>query len=177
MTTSSPANMAGDLITIGNIYYEMKKYDNAFKFYQDAVETIEASELSEPVKNNAGRFFLYNQARIALRKKDLKTARDKAGEFMKQAQSVNNTFQVWLAHQIAGLIAMQEKDYDTAVNSLEQSNLQNPYNLYRVALAYDKLGNKELAKDYCEQAAHHNTLNSIQYAFVRHKAQKMLDKM
>jgi tetratricopeptide (TPR) repeat protein len=176
-STNSPANMAGDLITIGNIYYEMKKFDKASKFYKDAVETVEASDLSEPVKDNARRFYLYNQARIALRKKDIKTARDKAGEFMNQAQSVNNTFQIWLANQIAGMIAIQEKDYEVAVKSLKRSNLQNPSNLYRLALAYEKLGNKEMAKDYCEQAATHNTLNSMQYAFVRHKAQKMLDKM
>ena len=176
-STGDPANMAADLIFIGNIYYEMKKYDKAFAFYQDALKTIESSDLSEPVKNNARRFFMYNQARVALRKKDLKTARDMAAEFMKQAQSVNNTFQVWLAHQMAGLIAMQEKDYETAIKFLEQSNLQNPYNLYRLALAYNKLEKKELAKDYCDQAVHHNTLNSMQYAFIRHKAQKMLDKM
>ena len=175
--TNDPANMAADLIFIGNIYYEMKKYDKAFSFYEDALKTIEASDLSKPVKDNARRFFMYNQARVALRKKDLNTAWEKAAEFMKQAQSVNNTFQVWLAHQIAGMIAMQEKEYETAIRSLQQSNMQNPYNLYRIALAYHKLEQREMAKDYCEQAAHHNTLNSMQYAFVRHQAKKMLDKM
>jgi tetratricopeptide (TPR) repeat protein len=172
-----PPNMAGDLIFIGNIYYEMKKYDKALAFYKDALKTIESSDLSEPVKDNARRFFMFNHARVALRKKDLKTARDNAAEFMKQAQSVNNTFQVWLAHQIAGMIAMQEKEYEMAIKSLKQSNLQNPYNLYRLSIAYQKLAKKELAKDYCEQAAHHNTLNSMQYAFVRHQAKKMLNKM
>jgi len=176
-STADPANIAGDLIFIGNIYYEMKKYDKAFTFYQDALKTIESSNLSEPVKDNARRFFIYNHARVALEKGDLKTARDKAAEFLKQAQSVNNTFQIWLAHQVAGMLAMKEKDYETAIKSLMQSNLQNPYNLYRIALAYQRLGQQEMAKDYCEQAAHHNTLNSMQYAFIRHQAQKMLDKM
>jgi len=55
--------------------------------------------------------------------------------------------------------------------------MQNPYNLYRIALAYHKLEQHDMAKEYCEQAANHNTLNSMQYAFVRHEAQKMLDKM
>jgi tetratricopeptide (TPR) repeat protein len=176
-TTNDPANMAGDLISMGNIYFEMKKYDKALTFYQDALKTIESSNLSDAVKDNARRFFLYNEARVALKKGDLKIARDKAAEFMKQAQSVNNTFQVWLAHEVAGLIALEEKNYQEAITHFEESNLQNPYNLYRMAQAYQKSGDNEMAVDFLERAANDNTLNSMQYAFIRHKAQEMMQEM
>ena len=63
------------------------------------------------------------------------------------------------------------------MDALGEANLQNPYNLYRLALAYEGLGDKSAAKEYCEKAAHHNTLNSMQYAFMRHKAEKMLETL
>jgi hypothetical protein len=60
---------------------------------------------------------------------------------------------------------------------LKQSNLQNPYNLYRLAQSYAAAGDKALSMEYCERAAKHNTLNSLQYAFVRQKAHDMLAAM
>lgn len=176
-STDDPANMAGDLVSMGNIHFEMKKYDKALTFYQDALKAIESSDLSEAVKDNARRFFLFNEARVALKKGDLKLARDKAAEFMRQAQAVNNTFQVWLAHEVAGMIALEEKNYQEAINHFDESNLQNPYNLYRMSLAYQKSGNEEMAADFLERAVNDNTLNSMQYAFVRRKAQHMLQEM
>ena len=112
-----------------------------------------------------------------MQRRCLQKARNAAAEFMKQAQSVNNTFQIWLAHEVAGMIALEEKNYQDAILHFEESNLQNPYNLYRMAVVYEKAGDKENAKDFCERAVNDNTLNSMQYAFVRHTAEKMLEKM
>ena len=98
-------------------------------------------------------------------------------EYLKVAEKKKNTFQIWAAHQLKGMIALQEKDYKVAADVLKMANVQNPYNLYRIALAYDGLGDKASAKEYCKKAAHHNTLNSMQYAFMRHKAEKMLQTL
>jgi hypothetical protein len=78
--------------------------------------------------------------------------------------------QVRQAHELAGIIALAEKNWDAAVAELEKSNLQNPYNLYRLCQAYEARGDSAKAKDFCTRAAHFNSLPNLQYAFVRTKA-------
>ncbi|MEJ2051145.1 MAG: hypothetical protein P8Y60_15135, partial [Calditrichota bacterium] len=58
-----------------------------------------------------------------------------------------------------------------------QSNLQNPYNMYRLAQAYQGNGDIDEAKTYYQKAAHDYTLNSLQYAFVRNKAEQKLKSL
>ncbi len=170
-------NMAGNVITMGNIYFEMSDYDNALKKYDKALNIMEESNLQEEVKENARRINLYNTARVMIMKGKVKEAKIKADELMKEAMAANNTFQIWLAHELAGMINMKEKNYEVAISEFEQANLQNPYNLYRIAQVYDAQGNKEMAKEYYTKAANHNTLNSMNYAFIRHKAKEMLSSV
>jgi tetratricopeptide (TPR) repeat protein len=170
-------NMAGDLILMGNILYESGKYNDAMKHYEKAHKVISESDLSDEIKANAGRTLLYNSARIAVAKKNIKEAEHHAQELLQSAQSINNTFQIWLANEVIGMISMQEKDYDQAIDSFLRANLQNPYNLYRLAEAYQAAGQQAAAEDYFSETADHNTLNSMQYAFVRHKAAEKLAAM
>jgi lipopolysaccharide biosynthesis regulator YciM len=80
------------------------------------------------------------------------------------------------AHELAGRIALAQKDYGTAITELEQANSQNPQNLLRLSEAYKAKGDAAKAKDYCKQAADFNSLPQLNYAFVREKAQKMAGK-
>ena len=175
--TSDAPNMAGNQIAMGNIKYEMGNFDEALKNYQKALEIIKMSDHSEAFKANAERTYLYNAARVAIAKNNIKEATHHGQELMVSAEAVNSTFQIWLAHEVAGMIAMREKDYDQAIDSFHRANLQNPYNLYRLAEAYQAAGQESAAEDYYDQAARHNTLNSMQYAFVRHKAAEKLAAM
>ena len=61
---------------------------------------------------------------------------------------------------------MAQKQYDKAVAGLTQANQQDPYNLYRISLAYAAAGNAPKAKEYAAKAKGDNTLNSLNYAFV-----------
>jgi len=56
---------------------------------------------------------------------------------------------------------------------LKQANQQDPYNLDRIAWAYQAKGDKDMARQYLMQAARFNGLPSLNYAFVRTKAKKM----
>jgi tetratricopeptide (TPR) repeat protein len=71
------------------------------------------------------------------------------------------------------VIALAEKDYDTAIIDLQQANQQNPRNLYRLYEAYQAKGNSDKAHEYCVKAAEFNSLPQLNYAFIRVKAQKM----
>jgi tetratricopeptide (TPR) repeat protein len=74
-----------------------------------------------------------------------------------------------LTHELIGRIAYAEKEFEKAVSAFEKSNLQNPYNIYRLALAYEGKGDKANADKYFKRAKHFNVLNSLNYAFVRNK--------
>ncbi|MGB3092269.1 MAG: tetratricopeptide repeat protein [Candidatus Zixiibacteriota bacterium] len=169
--------MGGDLIVMGNILLEAGRIDEAAARYDKAVEVAEAGELSEEVKDNFRRGYFFNAARAALKKGDLDTAKAKADEYHRQVEAVRNPFQIKLYHQVAGMIALEKKEYDRALEELQKSSLQNPYNWFRMALAFQGKGDKEKARELCEKAARWNALNSLNYAFMRHKAAQMLESM
>jgi lipopolysaccharide biosynthesis regulator YciM len=82
-----------------------------------------------------------------------------------------------LVHEFAGSIALEEKKYDRAVTEMQVANLQNPYNLYRLARAYDSEGNTQKAADTLRRAAHFNSLPALNYALIRLKAEQHLMKL
>ncbi|UCB53524.1 MAG: tetratricopeptide repeat protein [Candidatus Zixiibacteriota bacterium] len=171
------AAMGGDLVAMGNILLEAGRIDEAAANYEKAVEVVGGSDLSEEVKDNTKRAFLFNAGRADLKKGDLDAAKTKAEEYRRRVEAVRNPFQVKLAHQLAGQIALEEKEYDRALEELQKSSLQNPYNWFRMALAFQGKGDKEKARDLCEKAAEWNALNSLNYSFMRHKASQMLESM
>lgn len=165
--TNDVPGMTGDLQLRGNILLEMGKYDEAKVQYEKGLKMTQDSSLSQEIKDNAALFHHYNLARVALGKKDLATAKTESSAFM---NGVKNPLQTKQAHQLMGLIAMEEKDYDKAVAELKQANQQNPYDLYRLCQAYQGKGDAAAAKEQCGKAANFNSLPAIQYAFVRTKA-------
>ena len=171
------AAMGGSLVAMGNILLEAGRIDEAAANYEKAVGIVGESDLSEEVKDNTKRAFLFNAARVDLKKGDLDAAKAKADEYRERVEAVRNPFQVKLAHQLAGMIALEKKEYGRALEELQKASLQNPYNWFRMALAFQGKGDKEKARELCEKAARWNALNSLNYAFMRHKAAKMLESM
>lgn len=170
--TNDVPGMTGDLQLKGNILLEMGKYDDAKASFEKGLKMIEDSTLSNEIKENARLFHHYNLARVALGKKDLVTAKTEAESFRKGTEAKNNPVQLKQAHQLIGMIALEEKDFDKAVSELQQANQQNPYDLYRLCQAYQGKGDATQAKDFCKKAAEFNSLPAIQYAFIRRKAAK-----
>jgi tetratricopeptide (TPR) repeat protein len=137
---------------------------------------IEDSSLSQEIKDNNKRVIHNNLARVALVKKDIASAKTEAEEFRKGAEASKNPAQVRLAHELAGMIALAEKDYDKALAELQQASQQNPQNLYRLCQAYQGKGDKEKAKELCTKAAEFNSLPQLNYAFIRTKAKAAAEK-
>ncbi len=168
--TNDVPGMTGDLQLKGNVLLEMGKYDDAKTQYEKSLKMTTDSNLSQEIKDNAQVFHHYNLARVALGKKDLATAKTEAQSFM---SGVKNPLQTKQAHQLMGLIALEEKDYDKAISELKQANQQNPYDLFRLCQAYQGKGDAGAAKEQCTKAANSNSLPALQYAFVRAKAAKV----
>jgi tetratricopeptide (TPR) repeat protein len=170
--TSDVPNLAGDLLLRGNILLEAGKYDEAKQAFERAQKTTADSSLSQEIKDNAKLLLHYNLARVALGKKDLASAKTESQEFRKGAEASKNPAQLKQAHELAGLIAIEEKSYDQAITELQQTNLQNPQNIYRLSQAYQGKGDTAKAKEFSAKAAAFNSLPQLNYAIVRNKAVK-----
>ncbi len=168
------AAMAGDLINMGNILLEMDKNKEALDNFQKAVEAFNNSASPQTLKDNVRLGLLFNESNVALHQKDFKTASLKAEEFMNGVKAINNANQIRLAHQLNGMINLVQKKADDCLSELSQANQQDPYNFYRMALAYQMKGDKDKAKEYCEKVMNFNPLPTINSAFARNKAKKML---
>jgi tetratricopeptide (TPR) repeat protein len=166
-------SMAADLQAKGNIAAEMQKYDLAAEQFERSLQMIQASGLSQEIKDNATLVHHFNMAALSIGRKDYTAAKGHTEEFRQGAEASKNSFRVKQAHELAGRIALAEKDYDKAIAELEQANQQDPRNLYRLGQAYQGKGENTKAHEFYAHAAGFNSLPQLNYAFVRVKAQKM----
>ena len=170
--TKDIPNMTGDLQLKAIINLELGKFDEAGQLFTRAQTMTDESNQSQAIKNNARLFNHLNMARVALGKKDLATAKNEAEAFQKAAAPANRNQQKQV-HSLNGMIALAEKDYDTAIAELAQANQQNPYDLYRQCEAYQGKGDAGKAKEFCKKAADFNSLPQINLAFIRARAAKI----
>jgi lipopolysaccharide biosynthesis regulator YciM len=91
---------------------------------------------------------------------------------MQGATAKKNAAEIRQAHELAGTIELKEKRFDQAVAHLTRANQQDPYVLYRLAKAYKGKGDQAKADELLRQAANHNTLPTLNHAFVRAKLNK-----
>ena len=167
------AAMAGDLQGKGQILLEMGKYDDAKTAFDQSLKITEASSLSDSIKKNARLFAHFNSARIAIGRNDVAAAQTELQSFRAGADASRNPGFVRQAHELAGIIALHDKKPDAAIAELEQASNQNPYNLYRLCLAYQAKGDSVKAGQSCGKAARFNPLPLLNSAFIRVKAAKL----
>jgi tetratricopeptide (TPR) repeat protein len=170
---SDAVSMAADLQAKGLIKLQTQEYDAAAKIFDHSLQLIEDSNQSKEIKDNAQLLHHFNLATVAIGKKDFTGAKTHAEEFQKGAEASKNPAQLKQWHELAGRLALAQKDYDKAIAELEQANQQDPHNLYRLAQAYEGKGEAGRAHDLYNQAAGFNSLPQLNYAFVRTKAQKL----
>ncbi len=173
----SAIQMAADLNTMGNLLLEAGKVNEPQAKYKQAWTLSEEADIPAAAKAAATRARHANAARVALKKSDVAAAKSATEEFRTLAESANIPGQTRLYHQLSGMIALEEKAYDRALEELQQANQLNPRTLFRMALAYQGQGDSENAKLFCERIEGLNQLNSINYSLVRHKAQQLLDSI
>jgi len=167
------ANMSGDALLIGNILLDAWKPDEAAKRFWQSLDLVEKSSLSAEVKEDAKLADHYNKGRVALAKGDVSTAKTEAAAYLSGAEARNNKFRIRQAHELAGAISLQEKDFDGALAHLGEANQQDPQVVYYTALSYKGKGDNAKAKEWAAKAANANVLPLASYAFVRQKAKKM----
>ena len=167
------ASMSADHVAMGNILLDAWKPDEAQKHFTQALDLVTASSLSADVKEDTRLGDHYFRGRVALAKKDLATAKSEAAEYLKGAEARHNSFRIRQAHELAGTIALEEKQFDLAITELGQAGQQDPYVIYSTALAYQGKGDKSKAKELAWKAATANILPTLNYVFIRTDAKKI----
>jgi tetratricopeptide (TPR) repeat protein len=158
----------------GWIMVEMGNYDGAKRKFDDALQSIGTSNLPQEVRDNWTLRHHFDLAALAIAQRDYAAAKAHAAEFRKGAEQSKDPGELQQVHEMAGRIALAEKDYANAVVELQQADLQDARTLYWLGLAYQGKGDAAKAKDFFEKAAAFDSLPSIHYAFIRTKVQKML---
>lgn len=174
LSQKDPATATGDLNTIGTILLENGRSKEAQSRFDEAEKIVSESNLSDEVKTIAARNHTFFSAKVALQIGDLTKAHKLADDYRTQAKAEKNPFLISLSHELDGSIALQEKKYDAAISELQNSNMQDPYNPYRLALAYRGKGDAAKAKEYFGRVANFNGLNNLNLALIRNKAKQAL---
>ena len=164
------AARAGDYDNMGLVLLHENRPEQALQKFTLSLQAIEKSSLFPSVKENARLDFVQRRSLVALWNNKLREADSLAEAYLKGSTEADNPFRIRAAHQALGMIALKKKDYTRAVSELEQSDLQQAYNVFQLAQAYEGLGDKEEAQKRYEQVASFNQLNSLRYAFVRRQA-------
>jgi tetratricopeptide (TPR) repeat protein len=165
-------SMSGDLVLMGDVLREAGRLDEAAAKYADAVTVIDKGQVPEEVKEAARRNHVFEEARLAVARKDIPLARAKAAEYAKQIAPRKAPFEARQQRELNGLIALGEKRAGDAVKELLQSNQQDPRILYLTALAMREAGDARGASTYAQKAAKFNGL-AFNYAYVRTKAARI----
>ena len=163
------ATMSGDLTQIGDVLREAGRLDEALSHYAEAVAMINKASVPEEIKAATRRNHLFEEARVAVARNDLASARSKTAAYAKEVNLKNRPFEVRQLHELEGMIALADKQFAKAERELKQANQQDPRILYLTALAVKGAGDTARAATLAAKAAKFNGLN-FNYAYVRSKA-------
>ena len=165
--------LAGTHAQAGNILLEAGRLDEAAARFKERDLTIAKADVAVQVKDGAKRQALFDEARVALGRNDLGTAKSKAAAYAAAVAAIKIPFELRQSRELAGRIALAEKDYKTAAAAFREANQQDPRVLYLTALADQGKGDLLAAKQASAQAADWNALSPT-YGYVRGKAKTLL---
>ena len=163
---------SGDLNLMGDILREAGRVDDALVRYNKAVDVSEAASVPPEAKAATRRNYLFEQARAAVAKHDLATAKAKAAAYRTEVAARKVPFELRQQQEVEGLIALEEKRYAAAAQAFAKANQQDPRILLYTAVALKDAGDTARAAEMATKAATFNQL-SFNYAYVRAKALKM----
>lgn len=98
----------------------------------------------------------------------------KAEENKQALESINDPTKLRAYNFLLGYLGMHEEDYDNAIAHFEQTDQDNMYNRYMLAMANEKAGNMDKAMALYEEIANYN-FNNVGYALVRNEVKNKVD--
>jgi tetratricopeptide (TPR) repeat protein len=166
------AALSGTYNQMGNILLEAGRVDAAKEKFDAQVAAMDKAEVAAQVKEATRRQHVFDEARVALARNDLATAKAKTAAYITASEAKKIPFEVRQGHELAGRIALAEKNYTVAVGELQKANNQDPRVVYLLAVALEAKGEGVAAKQTAATAADWNAL-SYTYGYVRGKARAL----
>ena len=171
-TDGDGALMSGDLTQMGDVLREAGRTKEALAKYEEALTVIEKAKVPEQVKEAVRRNHLFEEGRVAATAKDIATAKAKLEAYTREVAPKQRPFEVRQQHELAGIVALAEKDSAAASREFQLANQQDPRIVYLTAIALKGAGEPQRAAEYAGKAAKFNGLN-FNYAFVKNAARKL----
>ena len=159
-----------DLINLGNVHLMYEKPDDALKYFEKSMEYFEKSNISQDLKYYIRRQLFVNAGRVAFYNKNVDILKKYTEKYKSSVQKTMNPNEIRNAHELSGYIYLLEDDYYNAIYEFKQANQQNPIILYLIGTAYEELGDGDKARQIYESVAHFNSLNDMNFAFIRKTA-------
>jgi len=167
-------NMSIDEQTTGDILLAAGRAPDATRKYAHALAlVVNSSTASADVKDRTRLNSHYNRARVALATNDRAMARTEAATYLSGTEASHNDLLIAQAHELNGLVALADRQFDTALAELAKASQQNPAVFYDMALAYKGKGDAANAKTFAARCADMDVLPSVPYMLVRAKAKQM----
>jgi tetratricopeptide (TPR) repeat protein len=164
------AALAEDLGLLGSLHLMDEKPDDALKYYEKSIEFFEKSNISQDLKYYVRRQLFVVSGRVAFYKNDINTLKKYTEKYKSSAQQTMNPNEIRSAHELTGYIYLLEDNLPKAIYEFKQANQENPIILYMMGTAYEELGDYKKARKIYESVAYYNSLNDLNYAFIRKTA-------
>lgn len=166
--------MVSSLWTRADILRAMGKTSEAFAMYKKVAEMVETGDFPEEMKENTRRGFHNSAARVLALEKKFAEAEREADTYRAAMEVLKDPQSIKAAHALNGVIALEAKKYDKALLELGQADQEGVGVLYRTALAYAGKKDQPKARELLATVVQWNPVLSLDYAFIRQKAVKML---
>jgi tetratricopeptide (TPR) repeat protein len=144
--------------------------------YNAALDNRLAAGFNEANQAQAERTHMYKTAIAAMIADDSEAAATRTAEYSAAAEMNGTAFEKRRIHELAGYLAMNNDNLESAVQHFDQANQLDPILLYWSAWANAELGNTDKAIDLATRAANRNTLSG-NLPFFRSDAQELLAKL
>jgi tetratricopeptide (TPR) repeat protein len=170
--------MSIDLNNMGFVLMEAGRYTDAATAFEQALELRLQGDRPENIKDQIRAFYLYNQGRLAVAAGNLREAEAISQEFSARVTEVDGgPFMEKAAHELAGIVALAEKKYALALEDLNQADTTSADNMFRIAQAYQGLGDTAAARQWYEYVVTYRGGLNLSYSLVRHQAAEKLAVM
>lgn len=174
--SGNKAAMGGVNEYMGDIMLTMGEAAKAEEYYNAALDNRLAAGFNEANQAQAERAHMFKAAKAAMIAGDSEAAATRTADYSAAAEMNGTAFEKLRVHALAGYLAMNNEDLESAAQHYAQANQLDPVLLYWSAWANAELGNSEKAIDLATRAANRNTLSG-NLPFFRGSAQELLAKL
>jgi tetratricopeptide (TPR) repeat protein len=167
--------LGNDLAHIGGLYLLQDDFENALRYYEKSIDYFERADISQELKYYIKRQLFVHAGRVAWRQNDIEKLKKYTEKYESSAKKTLNLNEIRNVHELTGHINLLEEMYEDAIYEYKQANLENPIILYMMGTAYEELGDYKKAQKIYESVAHFNSLNDMNYAYIRKIALEKLN--